>query len=71
MNGLNLNRSLTLPFDELPQWTLAVEDNGLSQPQEPEKPSAAELARFHRFIKPGMAHSELLTTLANLDAELV
>ena len=71
MNGLHLKRSLTLPFDELPQWNHAVEDNGPSQLQEPERPSAAELARFHRFIQPGMAHSEFLTTPANLDAEPV
>ncbi len=71
MNGLHFKRSLTLPLDELPQWNHTVEDNGPSQLREPEKLSAAELARFHRFIQPGITHSEFLMNLANSDAEPV
>jgi hypothetical protein len=56
-NSLNRKDSLIEPNDEFKGWTPSHDDKASSPAREPDSPSEAELARFHRFILPRMTHN--------------
>lgn len=71
MNGSHRMESLILPTDEFTRWDSLKDENLPSPTHETDRPSAAELARFHRFIRPRMTHTEIRMGSDDLQSESI